>query len=239
MALEVRKPPGSSQRNVSRGSSKASKIKSAEFIKDSDEEEPVETSNNISKEGAEFTPSNNFKASVPVGSTTRRKKDAKVQDVASSQKQSPVVQNGRLPKKPKLDISSSFNKSKASAHVEPLLTGNKAFKFANPQSFSKQKPLELNGRLPKKQKLDISSPSGSDSQESDSQNDGEESRDGSESDTSSSAGTSDGGQSETSRTMERSKKRQSETSSSVGRSNESGAQLAYKNSALCVSVQLT
>ena len=235
MALAIEKTPASSQRSVSKGTPKASKFKSAEFIKDSDDEDQVQTSN---REGAKFTPSDRFKDLAPIGSTIRRRKDAKVQGISSSQKQSPLIQNGGLPKKSKLAISSSFHKAKASADVEPILMHNTAFRFANLSSSSEKRPLEVNGRPPKKPKLDISSSSSSDSQENDSQNDGEESSEGSQSNTSSGTGTSDGSRSETTRSIERSNKSQSETSISTGRSNESGAQLAYKKSVLCVSAKL-
>lgn len=235
MVLEVEKAPASSQRTMSKRTSNASKFKSAEFIKDSDDEEQEGTSN---REGAKFTPYDRFKTLVPSGSTTKHRKDAKVQSISSSQKQSPLVQNGRLPKKPKLDISSSFHKAKASVDVKPILTHNTAFQFANSSSSSIKRPLEVNGRPQNKPKLDISSSSSSDSQESDSQIDGEESSKGSQNNSSSGTGTSDGSQSETNRSMERSNKTQSETSISTGRSNESGAQLAYKNSVLCVSAKL-
>ena len=224
MALEAGNTLGSSQRSVSKRVSKASKIKSAEIIEDSDEdEEPAATSNKTSREGAKFALSNSFKASVPVESSLKRNKEAKLQDVSSSPNQRQLVQNGRLPKKPKLDMSSSLDKPKASVQTKSPSMQNTAFQSKDVSSSPKQRSMEVNGKPPNKQKLDISGSSGSDPQESDGQSDREESSDESESGTSS-KGISDGSQSETSR--------------SVGRSNASGARPASKKSALCASVQL-
>lgn len=223
MALEAGNTPGSSQRSGSKRVSKASKIKSAEIIEDSDEEEePVATSNKTSREGAKFAPSNNFKASIPVESSLKRNKQAKIQDVSSTPNQRQLVQNGRLPKKPKLDISSSLDRPKASVQTKSPSMQNTAFQSKDVSSSPVQRSMEVNGKPSKKQELDISG-SGSDPQESDSQNHQEESSDESEGETSR-KGISDGNQ--------------SETSGSVERSNASGARPASKNSALCASVQL-
>lgn len=224
MVLGAAKNIRSSQKNRSKAAQKASKIKSAEIIEDSDDEEPVGTSDKTSQEGVKGTLLSSSKASAPIESTIKRNEEGKTQDVSSPLKQSPLVQNGRLPKKPKLDISSSFDRSKASVHVEPNFLRNTAFQFGNVPPSSKKKALELDGGLPKKQKPDVSSSSDSGSKKIYSQSDGEASSNESESERSSNTGTSDGSQ--------------SETSISMGRSKESGAQPAYKESALCASIQL-
>lgn len=238
MAVEVGNNPASAHRSVSNGAMKASKFKSAEFIEDSDDEEPVETSN---REGAKYTPSDSSKISVPVESVKKRNKSAKGQDFSNSPKPSPspLVQNGRLPKKPKLDMSSSFHKAKASVDVEPVLTHNSTLQSANFSSSPGKRLLEVNGRPSKKRKLDISSSSSSDSQESDIQSDGEEGNGGSHSDASSDTGASDASRSGRHRSTERSNKSQSETSISTGTSNEGGGLLPVKNSAPWVFAQLT
>ena len=198
---------------------------------DSDDEEPVGTSNKISQggnEGVKVVSSKNSNPSASIETNQYRKKEAKTQDVSSSSKRSSLVQNGKLPKKQKPDISTSIDRSKASVPVEPTLMRNKNLtniKFGELSSPPKQRPLVINGRPQNKQELDISGSFGAESQEIDSRSDREESDDEIQSETSSNTGRSSGRQSETS-------------SSSIGRNNESRAQSAPNNSVLCASMQL-
>lgn len=136
MALEAKNHPSSSQKAISKRVTKGSKFKSAEIIKDSDDEEPVETTNKTSQGGGDR---------IRVASPDR---------------------------------------PKASIHIEPTIMRNTEAKPKGVSSSPKRSPLMLNGRSPKKQKLDVSNSSGSDSQEIYSQSDGEKSSNGSQSETS-------------------------------------------------------
>lgn len=229
MAFEAKANRGSPQKTVSKGVSKASKFKSEEIIKDSDdEEEPVGTSNKTSpggRKGVKFAPPDKFKASTPIKPITARKKEVDILDVSGSPQQSPLIQNGRQAKKQKPDVFSSLDRSKASVHIESDLMRNTESKLGDLSSSPRERPLMLNGRPPKKPKPDISGSSGSSSADSKdiySKSDQEEGSDESQSETTSSVGNSNESQSEISR--------------GIGRSKKSGAQPVSKNSALCASI---
>lgn len=227
MAPGADKNSGSSRKTSSKRGSKASKIKSAEIVKDSDEEESEGTSHKTSRgrdEGVKLASSGKPQASMPIDSKKSRHETVNLQDLPRSPKLKASVPNARLPKEQKLDSSNSFDKSKTSLHTEPSLALDKQSKRGDISSPPKSKPLVVNGEPPKKQEPDNSDSSGSDSQEIYSQSDGDESSNESQSSRSSSIGRSDGNQ--------------SETSSSIGRSNEPRAHPGSKNSALCASIQL-
>lgn len=113
MALGDKSHHGSSKKPTSNGAIKSTKIKSAEIIKDSDDEDPEETqvykeqTSQSSGDGVKVASPGRSKAPSHKKSAVLQTAGAKIKDFSGFPKQSPSILNGRPSKKRKIDISSS------------------------------------------------------------------------------------------------------------------------------------
>lgn len=113
MALGDKGHHGSSKKLTSNGAIKPTRIKSAEIIKDSDDENPEETQKyeeqtlHSSGDGVKAAFPGISKAPMLKKSAFMQSAEAKIKDISGFPKQSPSILNGRPSKKQKQDIPSS------------------------------------------------------------------------------------------------------------------------------------